>query len=230
MSNEMVVFAFVVFAAFTAVVFGKTAVVIAGVIASATVLRTIKNMRRQRAAQQVVVALSTFYGAVTADLRAGASFPRAFARGAEALHDTQDIPSDLKQGLLTASVVARSGGDIVRIVQESSPHLAPLAALCTVSERHGIPLADVLEQAQAQLDARQRHRAATAASLQGPQATAVVLSLLPLAGVGMGVLMGAKPVSFLLNTSIGGWLLVAGVTLVSGGFIWSQHIISHASG
>jgi len=86
-----------------------------------------------------------------------------------------------------------------------------------------------VEQARLRLDARLRHRAATTATLQGPQATAVILTLLPLAGVGMGTAMGADPVGFLTGGGLGGILLVTGTTLAAGGFLWSRHIIGRAA-
>src|SRR5699024_5165621 len=94
--------------------------------------------------------------------------------------------------------------------------------------KHGIPLSDVFEQAHNHIEARKRHRAATKASLQGPQATAIVLTLLPLAGIFMGTIMGANPVGFLLGGGIGGVLLVIGVALACAGFSWSRTRVANA--
>jgi len=51
-----------------------------------------------------------------------------------------------------------------------------------------------------------------------------VLAGLPLLGIGLGELIGAEPVSFLLSTRAGGWLLVIGVTLACVGLLWSDRI------
>ena len=56
-------------------------------------------------------------------------------------------------------------------------------------------------------------RRGSAAGMAGARATAVILAGLPLLGVGLGQLIGAKPVRFLLSGGVGGWLLVVGVTL-----------------
>ena len=79
------------------------------------------------------------------------------------------------------------------------------------------------------LDASRRHQQSTAASLQGPQATATVLACLPIAGIAMGGAMGANSLGFLLGGGLGGILLVVGVALACGGFAWSRVIIRKAA-
>ena len=71
--------------------------------------------------------------------------------------------------------------------------------------------------------------AATRAALAGPQTTAVVLALLPLAGVLMGTAMGANPVAFLAGGGLGGVLLTVGTALVCAGVVVSQRIIQGAA-
>jgi tight adherence protein B len=46
----------------------------------------------------------------------------------------------------------------------------------------------------------------------------------------MGQLIGARPVAFLLGGGPGGVLLVAGLTLVCGGLLWSDRITDRAVG
>jgi tight adherence protein B len=60
--------------------------------------------------------------------------------------------------------------------------------------------------------------------MTGARTTAAVLAGLPLLGVGLGQLIGADPVTFLLSGGVGGWLLVIGVALACGGLLWSDHI------
>jgi len=55
-----------------------------------------------------------------------------------------------------------------------------------------------------------------------------VLAGLPLLGVGLGELVGADPVSFLLSGGFGGWLLVIGVILACAGLLWSDRITAQA--
>jgi tight adherence protein B len=51
-----------------------------------------------------------------------------------------------------------------------------------------------------------------------------VLAGLPVLGVGLGQLIGADPVGFLLSGGVGGWLLVIGTTLACIGLLWSDRI------
>lgn len=50
------------------------------------------------------------------------------------------------------------------------------------------------------------------------------LAILPLLGVLLGQLIGARPLSFLLTGRVGGWLLVVGLTLACAGLLWSDRI------
>ena len=50
----------------------------------------------------------------------------------------------------------------------------------------------------------------------------------PAVGVGLGQLIGADPVRFLLSGGIGGWLLVIGVMLACTGLLWSDRITGQA--
>jgi tight adherence protein B len=45
----------------------------------------------------------------------------------------------------------------------------------------------------------------------------------------MGQLIGARPLPFLFGGGLGGWLLVAGLTLVCGGLLWADHITDRAT-
>jgi tight adherence protein B len=60
--------------------------------------------------------------------------------------------------------------------------------------------------------------------MTGARTTAAILAGLPVLGVGLGELIGADPVSFLVSTGVGGWLLVIGVTLACAGLVWSDRI------
>ena len=67
--------------------------------------------------------------------------------------------------------------------------------------------------AQRDIVERGRFSARVDAGLAGARATAAVLAGLPLLGVGLGQLIGADPLGFLLSGGLGGWLLFVGVTL-----------------
>lgn len=207
---------------------GQLTAAIAALIAAATVAHTAHDMASQRASKREEATVAAFLGVVSADLRAGANLPHALMRGADSL-DAQ-APADLRERLRTASVIATQGASVAQWLAHGGGTLGKIGLLCEVGERYGIPLAQLFEQSQARIDASRRHRAATAASLQGPQATALVLSCLPLAGIAMGTAMGARVIPFLFSGALGGLLLVAGIALTCAGFVWSRHLISSAAG
>jgi tight adherence protein B len=60
--------------------------------------------------------------------------------------------------------------------------------------------------------------------MAGARATAAILAGLPIVGVLLGQLIGARPLSFLLSGHAGGWVLVVGSTLACGGLLWSDHL------
>ena len=71
-------------------------------------------------------------------------------------------------------------------------------------------MAEVLERFAAAVRADVAAAADREAALAGPRATAMVLSWLPLGGVGLGLLLGADPVGTLVGTVPGRTCLVTG--------------------
>lgn len=208
--------------------FGRLSAALAAIAISSCIVWTIKSSLRSRQNKRAQEAMAAFLGVVTADLRAGATVPRALNRGVEALPG--NAPTEFAQILHSAAVLAHNGASPHVALQEAThPELLRLAYMVGLAHTHGIALAPLLEQAHNRIDAQRRHVQATAASLQGPQATSIVLACLPLAGIAMGGAMGANSLSFLLGGGLGGALLVGGVVLLCSGFMWSRTIIDKAS-
>jgi tight adherence protein B len=86
-----------------------------------------------------------------------------------------------------------------------------------------------MQTAQRDIVERERFSARVDAGMTGARTTALVLAGLPLLGVGLGELIGAQPLRFLLSGGAGGWVLVIGVTLVCAGMLWSDRITARAS-
>ena len=105
-----------------------------------------------------------------------------------------------------------------------SAHWERLAVCWQLAQDHGLAIATLMQTAQRDIVERDRFSAKVDAGMTGARTTAAVLAGLPLLGVGLGELIGAEPVSFLLSGGIGGWLLVVGVMLACGGLLWSDHI------
>lgn len=198
------------------------AVLIAATVLAWRLRRThlLGSMRRQ------VDALGDFLGLCTSTLRAGAPMAQAMDHALSSVPPTPGIT----EALQTAARRARSGGSGQAVlIDTDSTDLQRLGTLWEASEKHGIPLVRLLEQMQRRIDSKKRHQAAAAAQLQGPQATAVILALLPLAGIAMGTVMGADPLGFLTRGGLGGVLLVTGVALVAAGFVMTQKILEGAN-
>lgn len=207
------------------VFFGRPTVVVAAGCILACALWFANDLAASRRERRGAEALASYFGSVAAELRAGSTTAGALRRGAESLPDT--TPEGLRSALNTAAGLAAQGGEPA--VALTALEVRRYAALLTLSGRHGVALASLIEQAQSQLDIARRHAGETAASLQGPQATAVILACLPLAGILMGGAMGADSLGLLLGGGLGGLLLDVGVALVCAGFIWSRLILRKAA-
>ena len=63
-----------------------------------------------------------------------------------------------------------------------------------------------------------------AAELAGPRATGKVMAVLPLGGIGMGYLLGGRPIQFLVEGPLGWACLLGGVSLACGGVLWVDQL------
>lgn len=110
-----------------------------------------------------------------------------------------------------------------------SPEVAALGAALSVCERTGAPLGPVLltlaDGMRDVADAALARRSAFA----GPLSTARILLALPLAGIGLGLLLGAEPVAFLLRGG-GRAVLTAGVLCTLTGWWWMRRLLRSAAG
>lgn len=206
----------------------RAALLLSACIAGTTVLHSVIASRRTRERDARLTVTARYLGHLVAALRAGSTVPDACARAAAQL--PADAPAELTAELQRTAAHARNGGNGASILAASHvPELREVGALWALSAQLGIPVAELLSSARARMDHQLRHRQATTAALAGPRATAVILALLPLAGVLMGQAMGARPVALLTGGGLGGVLLLAGTTLVCLGFFTSRAIIGRAA-
>lgn len=202
------------------------ATVIAGLLVAAVAWRVVAQHIRQRAHARRQLQVGQFLGLVTADLRSGAEIGAAVTQAAEEVADVELATALTIAGRTTRA--GRSGAHALERHAREVPQLKPLVAMWTVAEKYGISLTELLGNAQQRIDVVHRHSCATAASLQGAQATAGVLSLLPLLGIAMGYALGVDTVGFLLGGGLGGLILVVGVGLLCAGVAMSHKIIMAA--
>jgi tight adherence protein B len=175
-------------------------------------------------------------GGLADAIRALAAELRAGAHPAEAAESAAiDAPEPAATVLTTVAATARLGGDIGAALHRReteipglSGMLGPVAHAWSLADRHGLPLARVLDLAGRDLDGRVRFARQVQARMAGPRASAAVLAGLPLLGLLLGEGMGAQPVHVLLATGIGQLLLAVGVALTCVGIRWTAHLTEHA--
>jgi tight adherence protein B len=146
---------------------------------------------------------------------------RAAAARSRGLDQLTALAADLRAGLAmcgssTAGVPHASPGD---------RRLAALAAaVWRLAERTGAPAADLVERIEADARADDRSRATAAAQAAGAQATSLLLTALPLGGIGLGYSVGVDPLQVLLHTPLGAACAVGAVLLQSAGLLWADRL------
>lgn len=124
-------------------------------------------------------------------------------------------------GLADAAAALRAGGGMpdLSLVDSHDLRTQAIAAL-VLSERTGAPLAELLERVEGQH--RQTIRAGTRAGAEaaGATATAAILAALPVAGLGLGAMLGADPLRVLLHTPLGAVCAVGGIVCQLAGVTW----------
>lgn len=181
------------------------------------------RVRGAAAAAGLVEAL----GLLVAELRAGAHPAHA---AESAAHDAHPA---VAHAFAAVAGAARLGGDVAAVLGRTAGTDRALAAgahriaaAWMLAERHGVPLAGLLEATRTDLDERLRFRSQVQARLAGPRATAAVLAALPVLGILLGEAVGARPWQVLSGSGAGQVLLVVGTGLVCAGVVWSARMVA----
>ncbi len=172
---------------------------VAGFVAAVYTAAAVILLRRRRAAQAYAherVAAVDAVSTLAAELRAGLPVPVAMS----AAHD------GLGDGPGAKAVVAR------------------LTSAIELAESSGAPLADVLDRLDVHLRAMERARRTALAQAAGARASAALLAALPVAGVGLGYLVGVDPAHTLLHTTLGAACVGGAVVLQLAGLLWSGRL------
>ncbi|OBI90847.1 type II secretion system F family protein [Mycobacterium asiaticum] len=178
--------------------------------------------RRHRRGTAEGLALQAGLAVLVGELRVGAHPVHAFDVAAD------ETDGSVSGSLRTVAARARMGADVaagLRSAGDSSAlprHWERLAICWQLASEHGLAIATLMRAAQRDITARQQFSAKVASSLAGARATAAILAGLPVLGVLLGELLGARPLRFLLGT--GGWFLVIGLALTCTGVLWSDRI------
>ncbi|MGV0907899.1 type II secretion system F family protein [Mycobacterium novum] len=197
---------------------------LAGALAVGTAALRHHRRRRGRRAAAESRALEAALDVLVGELRIGAHPVRAFAAAAaETGHDS------VAAGLRGVVARARLGADVVTGLRDAAgssampSHWERLAAYWQLGGEQGLAVAALMQAAHSDITARQRFSAQAEAGMAGARASATILGCLPVLGVLLGQVIGARPVAFLLGGP-GGVLSVVGVSLICAGLLWSDRI------
>ncbi|MFD0000144.1 type II secretion system F family protein [Nocardia sp. NPDC127526] len=179
-----------------------------------------RTLERRRSAE--ISRLLDGLEAVIGELRVGAHPSAAAATAA------RETGGEVACAFAASAARSRLGGSGAEGLRRPgtvvSQELSRIADAWLVAERHGLALAELLSAARVDLVGRRRFRDRTQAGLAGARATAAVLAVLPVLGIGLGQLMGAAPLHVLFASSVGTWLLPLGVALACTGLLWTDAI------
>lgn len=193
-------------------------------VVGATVSLRYRRHRRIRGATSEGHALETALDVLVGELRAGSHPVRAFGVAAD------ETGGAVAVSLRSVAARARLGTDVAAGLAAASrssalpAHWERLALCWRLASDNGLGIATLMRAAQRDIAERQQFSARVTSSLAGARATATILAALPVLGVLLGQLVGARPLAFLLGGQAGGWLLLIGSTLACGGLLWSDRI------
>jgi len=182
------------------------------------------------------LALALYAGTAFVLLRAAAR-RRSQARARRLATDAVvGLAADLRAGVPVASALSTAASTLARAQatvlpdrpKATTPEIDRVASLidaaASLSHASGAPLADVLDRLDAHLRAIERMRAAANAQAAGSHASAGLLAAMPIAGLGVGVLMGVDPWRVLLHTATGSGVLIAAIALQLAGIAWTVRL------
>jgi tight adherence protein B len=186
----------------------------ATVIGGFTAARLLRLHRRGRAAAAArmevahacrVLAGQLRVGRIPAEaLRVAADDCPVLAPGAAAL----DLGSDpIRQWRADAALPGRAG-------------LLVLARAWSVSIQTGAPLAPALERVSEALSEDLAVERLVLGEVSAARATSRIMAALPLCGIGIGYLIGGRPVQFLVSGPLGWGCLLGGTLLAAAGVLW----------
>lgn len=129
-----------------------------------------------------------------------------------------------------AARAARIGGDVAAALRADAEAadaslLRSVAGAWDLAGRTGSGLADVLDHLADGYRRTIEVRRTLAVELASPRATARLMSLLPVIGLGLAMLLGADPLRWLTTTIPGVACLVAGIALNLLGYLWIRQIV-----
>lgn len=197
-----------------------TQVALVAVVATGWLLLKLRrDARRRTEAGRVRSEVARVVRSTAAELRAG-------IEPAAALHAATADGSDIWRGVRSAGAA-----DVRTAVQSAADtpggeSLAEVAAAWHLAEQAGAPLAVILDRmAEALQDEVDLDREVAVEA--GPaRATARLMAVLPIFGLGLGLLLGVNPVAVLVGSAVGVACLITGLALACAGVWWIERIVA----
>lgn len=204
---------------------------LAGAGFAAMAWRRWRGRRQAQARIAAVTETADALGGLVAELRAG-THPAVAAESVAAELTADGEYGAAATALRAVAAAGRLGGDVHAALARCSAVGDPamrgsidrLARAWALAQRHGLPLAEVLDAVRRDLAAHARFESRLRATLAGPRASAAVLAGLPAFGLALGEAMGAGPMRILASTAAGQLLLLIGAALVLAGLGWCARL------
>ena len=108
--------------------------------------------------------------------------------------------------------------------------LADVAAAWHLAEQTGAPLAAILDRIAGSIQSEVELDREVAVEAGPARATARLMAVLPVFGLGLGFLLGVNPVAVLVGSGLGVACLVGGLALACCGVWWIERIVSALDG
>ncbi|SEP64245.1 type II secretion system F family protein [Microlunatus flavus] len=136
--------------------------------------------------------------------------------------------------LAEAAAVQQIGGDVPEALRSRAGRpghggLGDLARAWQVSTSTGAPMAPALEEVASGLASDESLRSVVSAELSAPRSTGKVMAVLPLVGIGLGYLLGGRPLDWLVAGPLGWACLLVGLALAAAGVLWIERLAGAAA-
>jgi len=181
-----------------------------------------RQARRRRLQIDEAAVLQGALGVLVGELRAGAHPVGAFETAAAEVDGT--VAAGLREVAARARLGADVAGGLAEVARNSAlrSHWERLAVYWQLAQDHGLAIATLMRAAEQDIGAREQFSSRVRAGMAGARTSAGVLAGLPLLGIGLGQVIGADPLAFLVGD--GAVLLLIGALLSCSGLLWSDRI------
>ena len=151
-----------------------------------------------------------------------------------AWREIADNADDEVRGTLGAIATALENGGrhaavVERTCREESTQWRTVAAVVSVADEAGAPMAEALWECAESLSEEAVTRRELLALAEGPRLTIIILSALPLLGLAVAQLLGVGAIGLLMGTGFGRFLLIASFAAIALAVWWMRRMVKSSS-